>query len=91
MIKYSKPGHVDSGLVPPGGMAGFWTSKLPTSRGNINAPATFERRDDRVLCGMRWSRCLVYLDDVISFGKSVRKLSGVWKKYWPDYVIMDCN
>ena len=26
---------------------------------------------DRVLCGMRWSRCLVYLDDVISFGKSI--------------------
>ena len=26
---------------------------------------------DRVLCGMRWSRCLVYLDDVISFGVSV--------------------
>ena len=26
---------------------------------------------DRVLCGMRWSRCLVYLDDVISFGKTV--------------------
>ena len=32
------------------------------------APATFERRMDRVLCGMRWSCCLVYLDDVISFG-----------------------
>ena len=26
---------------------------------------------DRVLCGMRWSRCLVYLDDVISFGRSI--------------------
>ena len=26
---------------------------------------------DRVLCGMRWSRCLVYLDDVISFGGTV--------------------
>ena len=26
---------------------------------------------DRVLCGMRWSRSLVYLDDVISFGKSI--------------------
>ena len=25
----------------------------------------------RVLCGMRWSRCLVYLDDVISFGRSI--------------------
>ena len=35
------------------------------------APATFERLMDRVLCGMRWLRCLVYLDDVISFGTSV--------------------
>ena len=26
---------------------------------------------DRVLCGMRWSRCLIYLDDVISFGRSI--------------------
>ena len=26
---------------------------------------------DRVWCGMRWSRCLIYLDDVISFGTSV--------------------
>ena len=37
--------------------------------GLCNAPATFERLMDHVLCGMRWSRCLVYLDDVISFGK----------------------
>ena len=29
----------------------------------------------RVLCGMRWSRCLVYLDDVISFGKSILSVS----------------
>ena len=35
--------------------------------GLCNAPATF----DRVLRGMRWSRCLVYLDDVISFGTSI--------------------
>ena len=27
-----------------------------------------ERLMDRFLWGMRWSRCLVYLDDVISFG-----------------------
>ena len=40
--------------------------------GLCNAPATFERLMDRVLCGMRWSRCLVYLDDVISFGASVQ-------------------
>ena len=36
--------------------------------GVCNGPATFERLMDCVLCGMRWSRCIVYLDDVISFG-----------------------
>ena len=41
-----------------------------------NAPATFERLMDRVLCGMRWSRCLVYLDDVISFGGTVTEALG---------------
>ena len=41
-----------------------------TPFGLCNAPATFERLMDQVLCGMQWSRCLVYLDYVISFGKS---------------------
>ena len=36
--------------------------------GLCNAPANFERLMDRVLQGLRWSRCLVYLDDIISFG-----------------------
>ena len=36
--------------------------------GLCNAPATFERLMDRVLQGLRWSRCLIYLDDIISFG-----------------------
>ena len=36
--------------------------------GLCNAPATFERLMDWVLQGLRWSRCLVYLDDIISFG-----------------------
>ena len=44
--------------------------------GLCNAPATFERLMDRVLCGMRWSRCLVYLDDGISFGKTVPEAIG---------------
>ena len=38
--------------------------------GLCNAPATFERLMDRVLQGLRWIRCLVYLDDIISFGSS---------------------
>ena len=44
--------------------------------GLCNAPATFERLMDRVLCGMHWSRCLVYLDDVISFGGTATEALG---------------
>ena len=36
--------------------------------GLCNAPATFKRLMDQVLQGLRWPRCLVYLDDIISFG-----------------------
>ena len=39
--------------------------------GLSNAPATFERLIDRVLCDMHWPHCLVYLDDVISFSGTV--------------------
>ena len=38
--------------------------------GRCNATATFERLMDRVLQGLWWSRCLVYLDDIISFGST---------------------
>ena len=38
--------------------------------GLCNTPATFERLMDRVLQGLWWSRYLVYLDDIISFGST---------------------
>ena len=37
--------------------------------GLTNAPATFHRLMDTVLKGLQWQRCLVYLDDIIVFGK----------------------
>ena len=36
--------------------------------GLVNAPATFERLMERVLQGIAWSECLVYLDDILVFG-----------------------
>ena len=38
--------------------------------GLCNAPATFQRLMDLVLCGLQWSECLVYLDDVIVLGRT---------------------
>ena len=38
--------------------------------GLCNAPATFERLMERVLSGLHWKACLVYLDDIIVVGKT---------------------
>jgi len=36
--------------------------------GLCNAPATFQRLMDLILVGVQWSRCLLYLNDVIIIG-----------------------
>ena len=38
--------------------------------GLASAPATFERLMERVLSGLNWKVCLVYLDDIIVFSQS---------------------
>ena len=38
--------------------------------GLCNVPATFQKLMDLVLSGLQWVSCLVYLDDVVVFGKS---------------------
>ena len=38
--------------------------------GLANAPATFERLMERVLTGLHWEICLIYIDDIIVFSKT---------------------
>ena len=39
--------------------------------GLANAPSTFERLMEKVLAGLQWQICLVYLDDIIVYSKDV--------------------
>lgn len=38
-----------------------------------NAPATFQRAMDSVLCGLQGERCFVYLDDIVVFASSLQE------------------
>ncbi|KAI4898084.1 hypothetical protein NFI96_008276, partial [Prochilodus magdalenae] len=46
--------------------------------GLCNAPATFQRLMDRVLAGLQWETCLVYLDDIIVLGEMSQKCSNTF-------------
>ena len=41
--------------------------------GLCNAPASFQRLMDLVLTGLQWSKCLVYLDDIVVLGRSLEE------------------
>src|SRR3954471_16219067 len=38
--------------------------------GLTNAPATFQQLIDSVIAGLKWTVCLVYLDDIIIFSQT---------------------
>ena len=44
--------------------------------GLCNAPATFEAMMESMLSDLLWKKCLVYLDDVIVFGKTFEECLG---------------
>ena len=39
--------------------------------GLVNAPASFQRALDIILSGLQWKTCLVYLNDVIVFSRTI--------------------
>jgi hypothetical protein len=41
--------------------------------GSMNAPSTFQRLMDRVLRGLTWKQCLVYIDDVLIFSTTFER------------------
>ena len=49
----------------------FQFNRMPF--GLKNAPATFQRLMDRALTGLVGKYCLVYLDDIVIFGKTIQE------------------
>ena len=41
--------------------------------GLCNAPGTFQRLMERVLAGLHWTSCLVYIDDIIIFSQTMQE------------------
>ena len=60
----------------------FQFTRMPF--GLCNAPSTFERLMEKVLAGLQWQICLVYLDDVIIYsrntGEHVERLETILKR-----------
>ena len=48
--------------------------------GLCNAPATFERLMGTILAGLQWDICLIYLDDIITFGYSFEEAAENLKR-----------
>ena len=48
--------------------------------GLCNAPPTFERLMESILRGLQWEICLVYLDDIIVFGRTFEETMRRLKK-----------
>ena len=52
--------------------------------GLCNAPGTFQRLMEMVLAGLHWSICLVYIDDIIIYGRTceehLERLEEVFKR-----------
>ena len=61
--------HEKSAFVVRGGLYSWRVMPF----GLCNAPSTFERLMERVLSGLHWETLLVYLDDVIVFGKTIQE------------------
>lgn len=56
-------------FVTPDGLFEFNTMPF----GLCNGPSSFERLMDSVLRGRRWKHCLIYLDDLCVFGKTLEE------------------
>ena len=80
-VGMTEEAKLKSAFVTNGGL--FQWKVMPF--GLCNAPSTFERLMEKVLAGLTWQICLVYLDDVIVYSKTVSehidRLEAIMQKF----------
>ena len=65
-IEVAPESREKTAFVTPDGLWQF--KKMPF--GLCNSPASFQRKMDIVLTGLKWNSCLIYLDDVVVFSST---------------------
>ena len=68
-VKVDPASQEKTAFVTPDGLFEF--QRMPF--GLCNAPATFQRLMDRVLGSLKWTHCLVYLDVILVFGRTLEE------------------
>lgn len=68
-LNVAKKDRENTAFITPDGL--FHFNMLPF--GLCGAPPTFQCLMDHVLGGLKWTECLVYMDDVLVFGRSLDK------------------
>lgn len=66
-VVLDKEGRIKTAFVITDGL--FHFKVMPF--GLTNSPATFQRMVDVMFAGLKWNTCLVYLDDVVVFSKTI--------------------
>jgi len=73
-------GYWQVGLTPEAKLKSAFSTRSGLYLWNVmpfglcNAPSTFERLMEGILHGLHWQTCLVYLDDIVIFGRSEAEL-----------------
>jgi hypothetical protein len=89
-IPVDKSSQSKKSFVTPDGLSE--STRLPF--GFFNGPASFQRKMDQVLPGLKWNTCLVYLDDVVVCGKTFKEHQEIgWKVcfFSPAKCPIDCE
>ncbi|KAL5963353.1 Retrovirus-related Pol polyprotein from transposon opu [Taenia solium] len=68
-VQVAETDREKTAFIVPNGLYEFQTMLF----GFCNAPATFQRLIQTALMGLSPKHCIIYLDDIIVFGKDVRE------------------